>query len=125
MAEGIHRPVDVNAKPSGWPPANLDSDSGRGPQATSETPTPTDPQFQVSTHSGDCRSFRAPWWRAMRIVGCWLGILVLMSGPVTADPFRSDASALPDESVAGGRTDLSIGVPVFRGLEPSLRLNYD
>jgi hypothetical protein len=30
--------VDVKAKPSGWPPASLDTDSGRTPQATSGKP---------------------------------------------------------------------------------------
>lgn len=30
--------VDVKARPSGWPAASLDPDSGRGPQATSGTP---------------------------------------------------------------------------------------
>lgn len=32
--------VDVKAKPSGWPTASLDPDSGRGPWATSGTPAP-------------------------------------------------------------------------------------
>jgi hypothetical protein len=50
-----HVLVDVKAKPSGWPTASLDPDSGRGPQATSGTPAPRDPQFQVSTVPGDCR----------------------------------------------------------------------
>ena len=30
--------VDVKAKPSGWPPASLDPDSGRAPQAATGTP---------------------------------------------------------------------------------------
>jgi hypothetical protein len=50
-----HVLIDVKAKPSGWPTASLDPDSGRGPQATSGTPAPRDPQFQVSTVPGDCR----------------------------------------------------------------------
>jgi hypothetical protein len=36
-----HVLVDVKAKPSGWPTASLDPDSGRGPQATSGTPART------------------------------------------------------------------------------------
>jgi len=50
-----HVLVDVKAKPSGWPTASLDPDSGRGPKARSGTPAQEDPQFQVSTLSGDCR----------------------------------------------------------------------
>ena len=50
-----HVLVDVKAKPSGWPTASLDHDSGRGLLATSGTPARRDPQFQVSTLSGDCR----------------------------------------------------------------------
>jgi hypothetical protein len=54
--ERDHVLVDVKAKPSGWPTASLDPDSGRGPQATSGTPArPENQQFQVSTVSGDCR----------------------------------------------------------------------
>jgi hypothetical protein len=55
-----HVLVDVKAKPSGWPTASLDPDSGRGPQATSGTPAPGDPQFQVSTVPGDCRHLEGP-----------------------------------------------------------------
>jgi hypothetical protein len=48
--------VDVKAKPSGWPPASLDPDSGRVPQATSGKPANNrNNKFQVSTVSGDCR----------------------------------------------------------------------
>ena len=50
-----HVLVDVQAEPSGWPAASLDPDSGRGPMARSGTPAQEDPQFQVSTVSGDCR----------------------------------------------------------------------
>ncbi len=49
-----HVLVDVKAKPSGWPTASLDPDSGRGPRAASGMPAPRDPQNQVSTVSGDC-----------------------------------------------------------------------
>ena len=45
----------VKAKPSGWPPASLDPDSGRGPQAASGSRPTTNQQIQVSTVSGDCR----------------------------------------------------------------------
>lgn len=45
----------VKAKPSGWPTASLDPDSGHRPEAMSGTPANTKPQFQVSTVSGDCR----------------------------------------------------------------------
>jgi hypothetical protein len=48
--------VDVKAKPSGWPMASLDPDSGRGPRATSGIPAHEIPQNQVSTVSGDCRT---------------------------------------------------------------------
>ena len=53
--DGDHVLVDVKAKPSGWPTASLDPDSGRGPQATSGMPANRDPQSQVSSVSGDCR----------------------------------------------------------------------
>lgn len=33
--------VGVKAKPSGWPTASLDPDSGRGPRATSGMPATT------------------------------------------------------------------------------------
>lgn len=36
--ERDHVLVDVKAKPSGWPTASLDPDSGRGPRATSGMP---------------------------------------------------------------------------------------
>jgi hypothetical protein len=50
-----HVLVDVKATPSGWPPASLDPDSGRGPWATSGTPGLHEiHNFQVSTVSGDC-----------------------------------------------------------------------
>lgn len=45
--ERDHVLLDVKAKPSGWPTANLDPDSGRGPRATSGTPAP-----EESTISG-------------------------------------------------------------------------
>src|SRR5918995_3882253 len=41
--ERDHVLVDVKAKPSGWPMASLDPDSGRGPRATSGMPAPRDP----------------------------------------------------------------------------------
>jgi hypothetical protein len=50
-----HVLVDVKAKPSGWPTASLDPDSGRGPRAASGMPAKEDPQIQISTVSGDCR----------------------------------------------------------------------
>jgi hypothetical protein len=50
-----HVLVDVKAKPSGWPTASLDPDSGRGPMARSGTPAHGDPQIQVSTVLGDCQ----------------------------------------------------------------------
>jgi hypothetical protein len=50
-----HVLVDIKAKPSGWPMASLDPDSGRGPRATSGMPAPEIRQNQVSTVSGDCR----------------------------------------------------------------------
>ena len=34
--------ADVKAKPSGWPPANLDPGSGRAPQAASGPPAHTE-----------------------------------------------------------------------------------
>ena len=62
-----HVLVGVKAKPSGWPTANLDPDSGRGPQATSGTPANENHQFRVSTVSGDCRrSVGPPWAQGMR-----------------------------------------------------------
>jgi hypothetical protein len=39
-SQGDHVLVDVKAKPSGWPTASLDPDSGRGPMARSGTPAP-------------------------------------------------------------------------------------
>jgi hypothetical protein len=30
--------VDIKAKPSGWPPASLDTDSGRAPQTSQREP---------------------------------------------------------------------------------------
>jgi hypothetical protein len=39
-SQGDHVLVDVKAKPSGWPTASLDPDSGRGPMAGSGTPAP-------------------------------------------------------------------------------------
>lgn len=53
--EGDRVLVDVKAKPSGWPMASLDPDSGRGPRARSGMPAQEIPQNQVSTVSGDCR----------------------------------------------------------------------
>jgi hypothetical protein len=53
--ERDHVLVDVKAKPSGWPMASLDPDSGRGPRATSGMPAHEIRQNQVSTVSGDCR----------------------------------------------------------------------
>jgi hypothetical protein len=47
-----HVLVDVKAKPSRWPTASLDPDSGRGPQPTSGMPAPSrihnfrSPRFQ-------------------------------------------------------------------------------
>jgi hypothetical protein len=51
-----HDPVlaGVKATPSGWPPASLDPDSGRGHSAASGSPWHTIRQIQVSTVSGDC-----------------------------------------------------------------------
>ena len=50
--------ADVKAKPSGWPPASLDPDCGRGAQAASGSPPHGIQQNQVSTLSGDCRPSR-------------------------------------------------------------------
>jgi hypothetical protein len=48
--------ADVKAKPSGWPPASLDPDSGRAPQPASGTPAHNqNNKSQVSTVSGDCQ----------------------------------------------------------------------
>ena len=48
--------ADVKAKPSGWPPANLDTglraNSPRPPAGAGQQPKQ---QTQVSTVSGDCR----------------------------------------------------------------------
>ncbi|GAB3196621.1 hypothetical protein GCM10027062_06360 [Nocardioides hungaricus] len=52
--------VDVKAKPSGWPMASLDPDSGRGPRAPSGMPAHENRQNQVSTVSGDCHALNAP-----------------------------------------------------------------
>ena len=50
--------VDVKAKPSGWPPASLDTDSGRAPQAASGTPAHNrNNKTQLSTFDGP-RVFR-------------------------------------------------------------------
>ncbi|WP_256843098.1 hypothetical protein, partial [Ornithinimicrobium cryptoxanthini] len=51
-----HVLAGVKAKPFGWPPANPDTDSGRGPSATSGTRSRVEQnrQNQVSTVSGDC-----------------------------------------------------------------------
>lgn len=57
-----HVLVDVKAKPSGWPTASLDPDSGRGPQATSGIRAAGEPQNQVSTVSGDCRMRSGRWY---------------------------------------------------------------
>lgn len=54
-SQADHVLVDVKARPSGWPTASLDPDSGRGPMARSGTPAREIPQIQVSTVSGDCR----------------------------------------------------------------------
>jgi RHS repeat-associated protein len=62
---------------------------------------------------------------AVRAIGCWLAIVAMMSGLVTARPLSGDENAQPDESDGGGRTDLTIVVPSFRGLEPRLQLTYD
>ena len=43
--------VDIKAKPSGWPPASLDTDSGRAPQATSGKPG-QQPKQQISSLFG-------------------------------------------------------------------------
>ena len=49
--------IDVKAKPSGWPPASPDPDSGRAPQPASGAPAHNQTtKTQVSTVSGDCRA---------------------------------------------------------------------
>jgi hypothetical protein len=49
-SQGDHVLVDVKAKPSGWPTASLDPDSGRDPMARSGTPARREiQQIQVST----------------------------------------------------------------------------
>ena len=51
-----HVLIDVKARPSRWPTASLDPDSGRGPQPTSGMPACSRiHKSQVSTLSGDCR----------------------------------------------------------------------
>ena len=49
--------VSLKAMPFGWPPASLDTDSGRTPQATSGRPANNrNNKSQVSTVWGDCHS---------------------------------------------------------------------
>jgi hypothetical protein len=42
--------IDVKAQPSGWPPASLDPESGRAPQATSGKPA--QPKHKISSLYG-------------------------------------------------------------------------
>jgi hypothetical protein len=69
--ERDHVLVDVKAKPSGWPRASLDPNSGRGPRQRSGVPATGDHNYKSLRFKGI-----ASWRSGTR---CWCAIRSTMS----------------------------------------------